>query len=381
MNTKHLNEMTAEELEYQAYLLNPNHPDLFELSEGEKKLKLKKAQVVKDMLRFYESNDDVEPKNINLILLDVYCPEYTEAVKAFAKYADDTPYKIYPIQGEDFNYIRGRNGQKGSSLVERVLSATNEDEMRGIYCDLCNSYEESVFDYEDFSELAKNYWSEVINELDFVCHSDKVDEDILRHVLSYNDIYIHYDVTEAVNINISNTKAHVRAIPILADGTRLYNPHFDNGEEENEKLTAELVKLFGFCLDDDGFPEHLECPYAASKMTFYGTLDLLEILTETLKVPDTLVIHEYDENYIFHTHWNGSGSLREPKIHHHTITMRCEFLDDESRYGVDAVYGYSESQWTDNPHMAITKDWSAFPDVDAFVQKERDGEEVAVSVV
>jgi hypothetical protein len=306
-----------------------------------------------------ESNDS------NRLLIDTESEEHAELVKKIQNYVDETPIKIYADRGES-----GYSPKE----VQELLECTTPDDISQWYCDRIEECEEH---YRDCSVTEKEYlkemWEEVKPEDVFLVDDDdniiedtdyeQPDIQILRDVMYQNDIYCSYDVSDVVDTRIRYTDAKIQAIPLTANCDRIYTPHFEQGEDENREEVAILNRLFKMDLHPTGkhptgCQSWADANYSGSFMVFCGTLDLMEIITKTKVIPNTITVSPSD-NYIFFDSSNGSGSGYEPKIRR-AVTLRCLYRVDGLRgqygYGVDETYGFSHSVWRDE-HAASYQKW------------------------
>ena len=305
-----------------------------------------------------------ECNDSNRLLIDTESEEHAELVKKIEKYVEDNPIKIYADRNES---------EYSAKEVQELLDCTTPDEISQWYCDRLQEVEEYCWEFGQLEkEYLKEMWEEVKPE-DFYLNDDvncleetdyeTPDIDLLREVINDNSIYWCYDVSNVVDTRIRYTDAKIQAIPLTANCDRIYTPHFEQGEDENREEVATLNRLFKMDLHPTGkhptgCQSWADANYSGSFMVFCGTLDLMEIITKTKVIPNTITVSPSD-NYIFFDSSNGSGSGYEPKIRR-AVTLRCLYRVDGLRgqygYGVDETYGFSHSVWRDN-HAASYQKW------------------------
>lgn len=159
---------------------------------------------------------------------------------------------------------------------------------------------------------------------------------------AFNESFL-WDFSDFWHTCARNSSVHAVAIP-LVNGEPIDGPHCDNAEDDNAAIIARLCDLFGMTESES---EKLELTYSNEVLKLCGTIDLAAILEagESGSLNQITIGPEDSDNALFHSSWQGSGNMGAMVINK-TVTLPCKILnDDKNRYGVNAVYGLTESFW------------------------------------
>lgn len=182
---------------------------------------------------------------------------------------------------------------------------------------------------------------------------DETDSDTLEsyeETIRYN---FFFDFSDYWRTACQNTRVHITLEPINPETEEpFYCVHWGLDWHENMSRARALMKYFGI-----RNYRAIESMYAHETLKICGTLDLWD-LAEKQKAPDSFRIHSGD-NMLFHTAWNGSGCLGDVKMRKDSVVIKCTVRNDSnSKYGVDAVYGFTSRYWQEE----LTPIWNEEPE-------------------
>lgn len=186
--------------------------------------------------------------------------------------------------------------------------------------------QDSWFDYR-FAEYA----NEAAKSLNLE-PSDEFKEKIMESLV--------FDFSDYWKTCARNTRVKISLEPINPEtGEGFGTVHNSLGFAENLSRARALNKYFGIRRY-----KAIESCYEHETLKIMGTIDLA-LLMESASPPTEWEITPQDEA-IFHTSWNGSGCLGEVRIGK-SCRIACNVRnDDNDRYGIDAVYGFTSAAWS-----------------------------------
>lgn len=144
------------------------------------------------------------------------------------------------------------------------------------------------------------------------------------------------------NTCFGNSRPHIVAIPEKRNGENIEFPNMDFDKRTNSRLNDYLRKVHGW----DGWKAETLYPYDILKVI--GTIDLKELYENLCKGLKPWGIR-LDQGYVItHNNFNGSGGLGNIGPSKSKAPYKaCFRFDNNDKYGVQAVFGFTESAWRD----------------------------------
>ena len=199
-----------------------------------------------------------------------------------------------------------------------------------------DSFTESACEYEwQIQDSWYEYgFSEYVQECATECELPITDE--LKDIIQEHLIF---DFSDFWKTAARNTRLNIALIPINPETGEYFDAvHWELDFSENLSRARALNKYFG--IRDY---KRTESMYSHESLKIMGRVDLWELIQQP-SPPELWTITPQDRG-IFHTSWNGSGCLGEVNITK-TCAIKCDVRNDsESRYGIQAVYGFTNRAW------------------------------------
>jgi hypothetical protein len=161
------------------------------------------------------------------------------------------------------------------------------------------------------------------------------------------------DMGDWIKTAARNTRLHITATPYtgepLKEGQRLFEedqderlflfPHEYCSDEENERRRQKLADVLGITPDGDSNM------YEFDELKVLGTLSLGDVIEQGGPPTHITISPDMPNEMLAHNSVNGSGGMGELKATK-TATLPAMFeVDNDNRYGVDAVYGFVGEVW------------------------------------
>lgn len=158
----------------------------------------------------------------------------------------------------------------------------------------------------------------------------------------------HYQEHQVINAAgywedcLRNTRLHIVAIPIKQRSEEYIElPHYSRSKQDNTSLCKYLERVHGW----DGW--EFETLYGYDVLKVCGTLDFLDVYKNLLRGKKIYGVR-LRGSIVSHNNINGSGGHPATSGSKSAHFYKADFnIDSLDRYGVQEVFGFSESWWRD----------------------------------
>jgi hypothetical protein len=242
------------------------------------------------------------------------------------EWCNENPYTLYADYRD----------QLPQDLIAPLLQAKTIEELQEAQCNLECEVSDCFFDYqytvehENFETMQK--------ELSLTFDSEE-EKEAAFEVFREN---FQFCTDDYIKTCARNTRLNVVAVPLL-NGEAIESPQADYSDTDLPEFKATIAPLFGF--------SDADCDDLANEqyglMKICGQINIEALLAADAKPLTHITITPLD-SYVFHNGSDGSGSCFEPKITKE-VTLPCTLhIDSENRYGVQAVYGFTNAFWNND---------------------------------
>lgn len=241
------------------------------------------------------------------------------------KWLSDNPYRFY--------------GDYRDQISDEMAQMIIAGEFDSFY-DEFSEWEFSLYDYADLSDLKSEFASE------FGYDSFAEMPEGIKDLFNEN---VAYDTSDYFRTCVKNWSGNVVARLVKRNGEYIEFPcEWEHDKEYARKLADYLKRHCGIEKPYDN-----EAGYSGSYLVALGTIDLMQILEKRQK-PTHLWISERDFT-LGHNSWNGSGTCANDQYKGKRRKMKAEFrIDSAYRYGVQSVYGLTDSCWSNELELAFS---------------------------
>lgn len=218
-----------------------------------------------------------------------------------------------------------------TQTIINALSLTPDkaqDALCEVECELDEAYIDARVEYE------REAWEECAGELELDAGDDAMQEVFLEYVRWEGDVLR--------DLATKTCGAHVAIYPTKPGG---------------ERFTADdAAELLGCSAED------IASTYESEELCFCGTLDIedaIDAIRQGKRLAGITLGPDDADQLLMHCGWHGSGNQGEIKPTK-TLTTPCDIrVDNGRKYGVDAVWGFTDQFWQNGTPRLVWQDKQA----------------------
>lgn len=271
----------------------------------------------------------------------------TDLLDRMKVWLEKNPYEIY--------------GDYNDSLTVEQAQMLLQGDIDSFH-DSINEWFDDFYHYIDFSEIQDEFIKEFAEDMGVDPDADFNDLDFVYQEVF--DCHKRVNNSDFLDTCLRQTNYNVVAIPVKQSGNQIQFPHHNNEDSANRYHNKYLKDNLGV---ENGWDA--ETYYFYDVLKVCGRVDWQHIYKNGPPSHIT-VSKENKPNCLTHNDWNGSGGTGYVDITKSKKFRASFIIDNDKSYGVDSVFGFSDSFWRKELDYEIQKDWDKVKPVSVYSEPE-----------